>query len=310
MFDFFAHHVIPRDESVRQVDFATANPGVSAACHWVGIEAQTHPLQVSAVHIRFDPGKRRFVGTTDNVARLFLDLRIVTPGGAILVELDGQKVDVPSQVGAWLKRAGDKWSLLTAPPPDWKGPARNGPFKDAFRNRMVFVYGTKGNAEENAWALAKARYDAETFWYRGNGAVDVVADLVFDASKDAERNVILYGNADTNAAWKALLADSPVQVRRGSVGVGDREETGADLACLFQRPRPGSDKACVGVVSGSGVAGMLLTDRLPYFVSGVGYPDCIVLDPDVLARGTAGIRGAGFFGQDWGVSTGEFAWRN
>ena len=41
----------------------------------------------------------------------------------------------------------------------------------------------------------------------------------------------------------ALLADSPVQVRRGLVTVGDRGEGGEDLACLFVRPRPGSDRA-------------------------------------------------------------------
>ena len=34
---------------------------------------------------------------------------------------------------------------------------------------------------------------------------------------------------------------SPVQVRRGQVKVGTRAVTGDDLACLFIRPRPGSD---------------------------------------------------------------------
>jgi hypothetical protein len=74
------------------------------------------------------------------------------------------------------------------------------------------------------------------------------------------------------------------------------------------RPRPGSDRALVGVVGGSGLVGMRLTERLPYFVSGVGYPDWLVFGPDALARGSAGVRGAGFFGLDWGVTTGEAAW--
>ena len=91
--------------------------------------------------------------------------------------------------------------------------------------------------------------------------------------------------------------------------IGEREILGEDLACLFVRPRPGSDRALVGVVAGSGVAGMRLTERLPYFISGVGYPDCIVLGPDVLSEGTAGVRAAGFFGNDWSVDTGDFVWR-
>jgi hypothetical protein len=100
-----------------------------------------------------------------------------------------------------------------------------------------------------------------------------------------------------------------VQVRQGKVQVGEREETGDDLACLFVQPRPGSDMASVGVVAGTGLAGMRLTDRLAYFVSGAGYPDCVVLGPEVLAQGSAGVRAAGVFGQDWGVTSGEFVWR-
>ena len=65
----------------------------------------------------------------------------------------------------------------------------------------------QGKSEENTWAFAKARYDAETFWYRGNASIDVIPDTAFDAAAKPDRNVILYGNADTNAAWDALLAD-------------------------------------------------------------------------------------------------------
>jgi hypothetical protein len=212
-----------------------------------------------------------------------------------------------------VKRDQDKWSLTTAPAPSAKGPHRYGPFRDAFRNRMVFVYGTRGTPTENAWALARARYDAEVFWYRGNGSVDVLSDSAFQAlpTTDSDRNVILYGNADTNGAWKTLLADSPVQVRRGAVTVGvEHTENGEDLACLFVRPRPGSKRASVGVVSGSGLVGMRLTDRLPYFVSGVAYPDCIVLGPETLTRGSEGVRVAGYFGLDWSVAGGEFLWQD
>jgi len=74
MFDFFAHHALPDDEQIRQIDFATMSPGVSATCHWIMIVAQIRPLERSSVSIRCDPGKRRFVGTTRNVAEVALDL--------------------------------------------------------------------------------------------------------------------------------------------------------------------------------------------------------------------------------------------
>ncbi len=311
MFDFFAHHAIPSDESVRQVEFTTASPGVSAKCHWLTIEAQIHQHKLSSASVRCDPGTRRFVGTTDNVARLSFNIAPLKNDKPITIELDGQKIENITQHATriTLTRENDKWAVTPEAPPSHKGPHRYGPFKDAFRNRVTFVYGTKGTSEENAWAFAKARYDAETFWYRGNASVDVIPDIAFDAAKDAHRNVILYSNADTNAVWNALLSDSPVQVQRGSVRIGEREVMGGNLACLFIRPRPNSDTACVGVVSGTGIVGMKLTDRLPYFLSGVGFPDCIVLGSETLSQGSAGIRVAGYFGLDWSVTTGEFAWR-
>jgi hypothetical protein len=313
MFDFFAHHVIPADESLRQIDFATADPGVSAWSHWVGIEAQIHPLQLSTVSLRCDPGRRRFAGTTLNVARLSLRLSPLRGPESFQIELDGQTlsgVSVPPTRQLWLAREGETWRLVSPPSPALKGPERCGPFKQAFRHRVLFVYGTCGTPEENAWAFAKARYDAETFWYRGNGAVDVMTDAEFDPARERDRSVILYGNAETNTAWRTLLAGSPVIVRRGVLRIGSRAFTGSDLACLFVRPRPGSAQAEVGVVGGTGPGGMRLTDRLPYFLSGVEYPDLLVLGPETLAEGSKGVRAAGFFGPDWGVETGEFAWQS
>ena len=37
MFDLFARHALPPSTSVRNVEFVTANPGVSSQCHWLGI---------------------------------------------------------------------------------------------------------------------------------------------------------------------------------------------------------------------------------------------------------------------------------
>ena len=313
IFDLFARHKIPDDDSISDINFSTANPGISSSSHWLSIETQQRPLGKSTAVLRYDPNRRLFAGTTENVARLALKLNHVKPGGKITVELDGQKVENISrperEQKIWFERAGQKWVLSTAAPLSQKGPHRYGPFKEAFGNNMIFVYATTGTAEENAWAYAKARFDAETWWYRGNGSVDVVPDVEFDAAKDQDRGVVLYGNAENNSAWPSLLAQSPVQVRRGVVEIGGREQRGEDLACLFCRPRPGSDRASVVVISGSGVVGLKLTDRVPYFMAGVAYPDCTVFGPETLAKGIDGVRVTGYFGNDWSVDQGEFAWK-
>jgi hypothetical protein len=49
---------------------------------------------------------------------------------------------------------------------------------------------------------------------------------------------------------------------------------------------------------------------LPYFVSGVAYPDFIVFGPEIHKPGAAGVDVAGFFGMDWSIEAGEAAWRS
>jgi predicted esterase len=313
MAEFFQHRARPERGAVRTVEFATASPGVSADYHWATIEAQQKAFQISSVKLSHDPTKRSFAGSTANVARLSLDLAHLPAGKPVEITLDGQKlggVEWPKDgTRVWLERDKEKWAAGAKPQAAVKNPTRCGPFRDAFRNRVLFVAGTKGSAAENAWALAKARFDAESFWYRGNGMIEIVLDSDFDAGKEPDRNVVLYGNADTNAAWKPLLGDGPVTVKSGSVTIGGRTEKGDDWACLFVRPRPGSDVASVGAVGGAGVKGMRRLTQLPYFVSGVGYPDCVLLGPDATANGLAGVKAAGFFGNDWSVEAGDIAWR-
>ena len=312
MAEFFLQRSSPEREKVEHVAFATASPGVSAQCQWATIWEQQMAFKRSSIELKHDAKKRSFEGKTENVACLAIDVHHLKPGAPLQVELDGQRlkdIRLPGDIATlWLDHA-DKWRAATKPSAQMKSPERSGPFRDAFRNGMVFVIGTKGSAEENAWALHKARYDAETFWYRGNGFIQIVPDSQFDPAKDIDHNVILYGNADTNSAWGALLGDGAVQVKTRSVRLGDRTTKGDDLACLFVRPRPGSEIAAVGVISGTGVKGMRLTDRLPFFVSGVAYPDCVLFGPEALTKGLAGVKAAGFFGNNWSAERGEFVWR-
>jgi pimeloyl-ACP methyl ester carboxylesterase len=315
LIEFLKAREIPERKNVKAVDFITASPSVSASCHWATVEAQQVAFRPSVVHLKLDDARRQFSGTTENVQRLALDVSHLMPG-PIEVVLDGQTFPNLARPEGdrprlWLHRDGQAWSSAGKPSLTLKGPHRSGPFKDAFRNRVMFVYGTRGTLEENAWSLAKARFDAERFWYQGNASVDVVPDSGFDPSSERERNVIVYGHGDMNSAWNALLEASPVQVSRGKLVVGDREKSGDDLACLFVRPRPGSDQATVGVVAGTGPAGLRLAGVPSYFTSGVAYPDCIVLRPEGLTKGLEGIVAAGYFGEDWSVrgSGGEFTWR-
>jgi hypothetical protein len=74
-------------------------------------------------------------------------------------------------------------------------------------------------------------------------------------------------------------------------------------------PRTGSDVNTVGVVSGTGPVGMRLTSRLRYFVSGIAYPDLMVLGAANSKAPKPSVRGWGYFGPAWTVESGDLAWR-
>jgi len=187
-----------------------------------------------------------------------------------------------------------------------KGPDRNGLFKDAFRNNMLFVYSTNGTKEENKWSFEKARFDAETFWYRGNGSIDIIADTEYSHDQFAGRNVILYGHSEMNSAWDIVLDDCPISVKRGEMSIGDEVFSGENLASYFVYPLTGSPKNSVGVITGTGIEGLKSTTPNRYFVSGSGFPDFMIFNSSMFREGIEGIVGAGYFDNEWKLDGADY----
>jgi len=340
LFQFLKERAKPADTEVKRVEFVTANPGISSRSRWVEILAQQRPLEYSKVTIDRDDAGKAFKGTTENVERLAIDVQPAIAGVAgggttgqareaasgkagnaaggkagdvLTIEIDGSKVEAPMSPNlkqVCLERGEKGWSLSAAPDPGHKGPHRSGGFKDAFRNRFVFVYGTRGDAAEDARCFGKARFDAEMFWVRGNAGIEIVPDTAFDPAQYKDRGVILYGNADTNAVWSKLLAGSPVEVRNGRARVGEKLYIGPEYAAYFVRPRPGSDVASVGVVTWTGKAGWVAASPGQYFISGAGFPDLLLFQAEILRSGSDGVRVLGWFGNDWSLEHGDIVWNN
>jgi hypothetical protein len=310
MYDFFARHAIPPTTAVRDVRFVTANPGVSSCCHWLAIEGQQRHHRLSRANVHTWPNRRRFEGTTENVTLLRLDVGHLMSPGPVSVVLDGQALEeiaYPKDAEAlWLERFEDHWHVVAPPPKSQKGPHRYGAVKDELSHRFLFVYGTGGTEQEKRETLAKAQLDAETYWYRGNGGVEFLADTQFDAAQYPERTVVLFGNADTNSQWSHLLPQSPVQVHRGRIEVGSQKLEGSGLAALFVQPRRDTDNASVIAVAATGPTGMRLLAQQSLFVPFVRFPDCLILSADQIAEGRATVRLAGYFGPDWSMKKGEF----
>lgn len=340
--ELLATSAIPDDPD--ELWFTSARPDVDDQHHWLRIEqVESRGLPLTGAEASWSDDDR-LVLQPGNVRRLEI---LPRPGRQLLElvieeELHGVRrerfvvADMPpgrsTLEGHWLRedrRERDpvsghvtyergRWRPSGPPPADELSVARSGPFKRAFDSDFVLVPGTLGDPAESRALAAHARYDAQVWWYRGNGRGLVVPDVDFLAGDFAGRNVLLYGNADTNAAWRTLLGrDAPLDARRGALEIGQDwivtrgeisstdgpggELRGDDLCGLWIRPRADDDRGLVGVFADTGLAGARASLALPTFVSGVGFPDWTLFDASVLERGDLGIQAAGWYAHDWSL---------
>jgi len=339
LFDFFKWHSRHPDSLVNDIDFTTSNPGISASFRWAGIQQQAHSLEYSRMQLHRElrgevlsgggarmpggtgtsggaaisggagaSGGPAIFGSTENIEVLSLALNDFGKGVTVTVRLDSLgALSYTTQSDAdtvYLHKGAGGWVPGAKPGLEEKNPARAGTFKEAFDHRMVFVYGTLGSREERDWSLYKARYDAETWYYRGNGAVDIVADKEYTPERYQGRSVILYGNASTNSAWEVLLKDCPIQVKRNELKAGDKIYTGDDLAAYFIRPLP-DGRTSVAVITGTGLKGMQAANANQYFAGASGFPDYMIFRLGMLQTGASEVLMAGFFGNDWKLHMNE-----
>ena len=325
---FLFRHTLPEAKDVTRVRFKTVSPQVSQRSAWVRILQQEKPFEVSGVDLAMDAAKRTIAGTTGNVATLELQPPLELPAAGkpaeITITLDGQSVTVTPKRGTpfirlrreqgakdkaiWaLDPAGSDGSKPVPMPADEKKPARGGPFKMAFAHGFVAVVGTQGDDAADALLMAKARYDADQWWVRGNGTFEIITDTAFDPKQYLTRNVVLYGNHDQNGAWAKVLGDTaPIDVRNGAFVGPTSRHGGDDIAVMFVHPRADCDQGQVGVVAATGTKGMRAAMRTPMFSAGVGIPDLVAFRAAMLTDGATGVIEAGYFGNDWSVDRGTW----
>nr|WP_299486219.1 alpha/beta fold hydrolase [uncultured Allomuricauda sp.] len=305
IFELFKKRTIQTDSLINKMEFYTASPGVSAKSHFATIYQQEKPFEISSV----DFSKENDTSfNTNNVSVIGLDLGAMNLKSDTL-NIDGTILKTASTGYHYYKKVDGKWISTPKPSLKEKGPHRNGGFKDAFSNQMVFVYATNGNNVENDWYYNKARLDAETFYYRANGSVELVPDTGFDPKNYKDRNVVLYGNKDNNTAWKKLLDDFSVQVKNNSVVLGEKKVNGNHWGLYFIAPRKDSETASVGVISATGIEGMKAIYSNHYLLNGTSYPDLLLFTNDIMEYGTDAVKCAGFFGNDWTFENGDFQWK-
>jgi hypothetical protein len=305
LFDFLKQNRVTPTAEVDSINFTTAAPAISASNYWLKINQQDKQYETSNIkaYIKGDTT----VVNPKNISSFSLLFGAFDMSKPSTIIIDEQAITPTSVDDIHLVKKEGRWMEVSKIDLSEKHAERQGGFKMAFDNNVVFVYATHGDKATNEWYLNKARFDAETFLYRGNGSIDIVADREFKAEDYKDRNVIIYGNADNNSAWKQLLSHSPVKVTKNKIVFGDKTYTGNNLGVYFIYPRSDSNTASVGVIAGTGNEGMKALYPNDYFSGITGFPDIMIFDVDWIKDNPEGIKASGFFGNDWGVTSGNFA---
>jgi dienelactone hydrolase len=299
----------PAEEPPAQFSFVTGDPSIQAERSWIHVLQPIEYGRPSRVSAAWDEKGWAVAFSTENVRRLAWmrprpesALRQVESRPAPKCVVDGQEADGGNVLllegGRWRKQYLSFPEVVEAVKRE-KRSNRSGPFKRAFARRFVLVYGTAGDAAENRELLEKARFDSLVWAYRANGDATLVSDAQFLVGDFAGRNVVVYGNADTNSAWSAVFDDDcPIQARRGAMTVGGKKHEGV-VGAAFVRPRKGSDVALAAAFADTGAAATRLFYQFPVFSSGVGIPDYVVFGPGFLKELDGDVRAAGWFDHAW-----------
>lgn len=303
LFNYFKWQSIPELNDINHIEFHTASPGISASNYWLSIHQQEEPMKFSSVD--FVRKNDTITGIAINVAAIEFHLSELEYEEKPVIIIDEQFITPETASDIFLKKESGEWKITTQNSAE-KNPVRNGGFKNAFNNHVVFVYATGGSREEMEWYRDKARFDAETFQYKANGSIKVIADREFVPADYPDRNVVLYGNSDNNRAWNLVLGEVPVLIKDGEIVFGNNILKGDDLGAYFIYPRSGSDTASVGVIAGTGILGMKATVKNNYFAGFNGYPDLLIFDTGYVKEGLDGILISGFFNNQWKIDKNLF----
>ncbi len=308
LFDYFKWHRRLEDSAVNEIEFITSSPGISSTFRWAAILQQHHPLQYSKIKLNRDLKTNTISGSLENVRVLLLALNQFQPNTVVHIDLDGNNkleyTKMSSVDTLYLVNKNGNWQVIGKPGVLQKGPHNYGTFKEAFNHKVLYVYGTSGTKDETEANYNKAKFDAESWYYRGNGSVDIIADKEYAPAKFSGRNVIIYGNASNNAAWSSLLNDCPIQVTRNTITAGSNTWSGDDLASYFIWPQKNGVNT-TGVVTGTGVKGMNATSANQYFAGGSGFPDYMIFKMGMLTSGVDDVKMVGFYDNNWKLDAGE-----
>lgn len=277
--------------------------------HWLTVTGMGEHWEQARVHGEITGNKIAL--KTQNVTSLKLDF---APGTSpflatapVTIEIDGAALagDRPSTEVSWtadLVRDKDAWKLGAPAAGLRKQHDLQGPIDDAFMDAFIVVKptGTAKHELVEKWTRSEFTHCVE-HWrkhYRGDAIVKDDTAITDDDIKSA--NLVIFGDATSNAVLKRLADQLPVKWTESAVSVGTQSFAATDHAPVMIYPNPLNPKRYVVLNSG-------FTFREFAYLNNARQvpklPDWAIVDlktkPNPLWPGK--IVAADFFGEQWEV---------
>lgn len=183
-----------------------------------------------------------------------------------------------------------------------KRPGQSGPIGDALLDRLIHVYGTRGEGTE---ALREAAEEGARGWIDNLHEVrqPVVADVDLTPAQLASGHLVLYGSPADNAVLARVADRLPIRIEADAIAVGAQRFEGAHVGVRFIHPSPLAPGRYVIVQGAARPETVRAGNRLPAFL-----PDWAVYDarrlpprPGNLTNARSRHLAAGFFDDAWRV---------
>lgn len=218
IFDWFA--TLRRNRFPPRVRFVTDSYQYSTA-YWVRIDGLT-PGQLASIDARWN-GKRQIDVKTSNLLGFTLSLEGRQAAGLQIVSIDGAPMRIRPGAPLRFRMVAGKWRAGRFEPTG-KKPGSEGPMAEAVAARHIYVYGTSDSPPAEEIERRRAVAEAAAAWSTARRRVVVKLvvkpDSAVTAADQADSNLILFGNRDTNSLIARMAGRLPLELSPGAADYG------------------------------------------------------------------------------------------
>ncbi|MGB9721299.1 MAG: prolyl oligopeptidase family serine peptidase [bacterium] len=305
-----------RNPYPESIVFKTSDIGHSNQAYWIRIDELENIYQDGKIIARVDTkglmekfmdSKQKYILyniQTENISVFTISFKeLATFPDYVFFNIDGKKIrcKYKNQQESTFTKTKNGFKITKYNKKRFEKTAeRYGPIKQAYFSPFILVYGTVGDSIDTENNLHQARLQSYTWWIRANGYVEIIPDTEITQEHIKNFNLILFGNAQTNAFIKKINKRLPINfgIEKG-IAIQNEVLKHSDLCLMEIYPNPFNLEKFVLLYSATTKKVQRYLGLFSAIYSGSGLPDFVIWDELAGRYGWAGVVGAGFFSKNW-----------